>query len=156
MSKKYNEFMKDIVEASGEITGAIMHPGVRRDLEGFLRAVSVVNHGDMFFDKIDERFAAHGYVIDYTPVDEDADLDEGGEYELKILEVATGRLVDDGNTVLYLMWERLSTRHNPEDANAAVAKEYRVKANLETVVDESSEEPSEVPEHGADFTPTVQ
>lgn len=134
MTKRYKDFME---EASAYIAGAIMYPGVRRDLEYFLSRVSSVNHADMFFSKINERFAAHGFVVDYSPI-EGVELDEGGEAELNIYEVGTKRLVDDGQTKLYVMWERLTGALNPENNIAAHAKEYRVKAYLVTEVEEGS------------------
>lgn len=134
MTKKYKEFME---EASAYIAGAIMYPGVRRDLEYFLSRVSSVNHADMFLNSINERFAAHGLMIDYSPIG-GVDLEDGGEAELEIYEVATKRLVDDGKTKLYLMWERFDRPHNPENNISARAKEYRVKAYLMTEVEEGA------------------
>ena len=152
--KNYTKFL---TESLPYTLTAILHPGVRRDVEQFLRRLSTVNHGDMFIDKIDERFAAHGYVLEYGDIDFE-DLDEGGEVELNIIEVATGRLVDGGNTQLHLSWERLSGALNPENSQNAVAKEYRVKAYLVTVVDENDidADGEEFDEHhmSEDFKPT--
>lgn len=134
MTKTYKNF---IAESSAYVAGAILYPGARRDIEYFLGRVSSVNHGDMFFSSISERFAAHGMMVDFSPI-ATTELDEGGEAELKIYEVATKRLVDDGKTQLYIMWERLNGPLNPENNISAVAKEYRVKAHLITEVDDGS------------------
>lgn len=131
MSKNYKSF---ITEASGYIAGAILQPGARRDIELFLKRVSNVNHGDNFFDQIDQRFAAHGYKLDYSPLN-NVDLDDGGEVELNIYEISTGRLVDDGATTVDIEWSRMPIAHNPENANNAVSKQYVVKATLVTIMD---------------------
>lgn len=134
MTKNYKTF---VIESSAYVAGAILYPGVRRDLEYFLGRVSSVNHADMFFDKINERFAAHGLAIDYSPI-EDVDLDAGGEAELDIYEVATNRLIDDGQTKVYIMWERLASALNPENNISAHAKEYRVKAYFVTEIEDGA------------------